>query len=309
MYLLALFPVLSLLHTPILASAPFKSLVTFGDSYTDTVLTGDGGTAWPVYAASYANLSLHPYARSGATCSNAITPMPWASIMEYELPLYFLETHNGSVVLDPKETLYTEWIGTNDLGVDSIFTGSNDGSVVDVVGCMVDWVRMLYADGARYFMVQNMIPLDLTVLYSPNWYPNQISTLPHNATEWSIFMRQLVLSGNALVRIELQALAGSGELPDAHIGLFDSHGLFQDMYQNPGAYLNGTAPLNVTVPIRLCVYEEDGALECTVAEGTDKDSFLWQDELHPSEQANRVVAREIALVATGEGSDWATWFN
>lgn len=157
MYLLALFPILSLLTTtPILASAPFKSLVTFGDSYTDTVLTGDGGTAWPVYAASYANLSLHPYARAGATCSNVITPMPWASIMEWELPLYFLETHNGSVVLDPEETLYTEWIGTNDLGVDSIFTGSNDGSVVDVVGCMVDWVRVLYADGARFFMVQNV---------------------------------------------------------------------------------------------------------------------------------------------------------
>lgn len=156
MYLLALFPVLFHLTIPILASAPFKSLVTFGDSYTDTVLTGDGGTAWPVYAASYANLSLYPYARSGATCSNVITPMPWASIMEYELPLYFLETHNGSVVLDPEETLYTEWIGTNDLGVDSIFTGSNAGSVVDVVGCIVDWVRVLYADGARYFMVQNV---------------------------------------------------------------------------------------------------------------------------------------------------------
>lgn len=154
-----------------------------------------------------------------------------------------------------------------------------------------------------------MIPLDLTVLYSSNWYPNQISTYPHNATEWGVFMRQLVLSGNALVRMELQALAGSGELPDAHIGLFDSHGLFQDMYQNPGAYLNGTAPLNVTVPVSSCVYEEDGTLACTVAEGTDKDSFLWQDELHPSEQADRVVAREIALVATGEGSDWATWFS
>lgn len=51
------------------------------------------------------------------------------------------------------------------------------------------------------------------------------------------------------------------------------------MITQPEAYFNGTAPLNVTGAVRSCVYEinqspaEQGV--CTVATGSDKDSFLW----------------------------------
>lgn len=55
---------------------PYKNLVTFGDSYTDVVVTGDGGVSWPTYAAGYGNLNLFPFARAGATCSNNITFRP-----------------------------------------------------------------------------------------------------------------------------------------------------------------------------------------------------------------------------------------
>ncbi len=58
-------PILSLA----LAPGQIKNLVTFGDSYTDVVSVSDGGTPWPIYTAQYANLTLYPYARSGATCS------------------------------------------------------------------------------------------------------------------------------------------------------------------------------------------------------------------------------------------------
>lgn len=33
------------------------------------------------------------------------------------------------------------------------------------------------------------------------------------------------------------------------------------------------------------------------------------DELHPSEQSDRVVAREIANILDGKGSEYATWFS
>ena len=66
---------------------------------------------------------------------------------------------------------------------------------------------------------------------------------------------------------------------DPLAGLFDSHALFTDMYANPGAYLNGTAPLNVTGSAYTCVYKEwtdvrDKPL-CTKVNGTDRDSYLW----------------------------------
>ncbi len=39
-----------------------KNLVTFGDSYTDTVVVSNGGTQWPIYAAGYAHVNLFPFA-------------------------------------------------------------------------------------------------------------------------------------------------------------------------------------------------------------------------------------------------------
>ncbi|KAJ7694833.1 carbohydrate esterase family 16 protein [Mycena rosella] len=285
-----------------------KNLVTFGDSYTDIVATGDQGTAWPVYAAGYSKTALHPFARSGATCSNNITFRPFPPVFGNQLPLYFTETGNGSLQLPADETIYTLWIGTNDLGVDSLTTGSNGASVVNVSECMVDWVRVLYESGARNFIMQNMIPLELTILYSANTYPNRYWADPHNASDWSILMREMVLSGNMLTKLMLQALAPT--LPGSHIAIFDSHSLIQDMFDHPALYLNGTAPLNVTGCWNSCVAPVGGGdLTCTVQNGTARDSYLWTDELHPSEQTDRIVAREIALTLEGNTSKWATWLN
>jgi hypothetical protein len=50
------------------------------------------------------------------------------------------------------------------------------------------------------------------------------------------------------------------------------------MYSHPALYLNGTAPLNVTGAVQSCVFqlnEPNGPEDCTIATGTDKDSFLW----------------------------------
>jgi len=285
-----------------------KNLVTFGDSYTDVVNVGDGGVAWPVYASGYAKVSLFPFARSGATCSNNITFRPFPSLFESQLPLYFTEKGNGSLKLNPRETIYTLWIGTNDLGVNSLVSGGNKASIVDVTTCMVNWVKVLYESGARNFLFQNMIPLQNVPLYAPNSYPNRFWTAERNTTEWSVFMTELVVSGNALIRLMLQALAPT--LPGAHVGIFDSHGLFADMFAHPAAYLNGTAPLNVTGSVNACVFQPGGSVgTCTTATGTARDSFLWFDELHPSEQADRVVAREVATVIRGGSSRWATWLS
>ena len=114
-------------------------------------------------------------------------------------------------------------------------------------------------------------------------------------------------------------------------GLFDSHFLFADMYNNPADYLNGTAPLNVTGAVHSCVFKEGESTsdpgDCTTVEGTDRDSYLWCvsihpsafpffkglafrfDELHPSEQADRVVAKQISEVILGEDNKWTTWFS
>ncbi|TFK34673.1 carbohydrate esterase family 16 protein [Crucibulum laeve] len=287
-----------------------KNFVTFGDSYTD-VMSSNGGTAWPIYAAGYAHVNLFPFARSGATCSNNITFRPFPPVFESQLPLYVSEKNNGSLKLGAQETIYSLWIGTNDVGSNALLTGSDKASLVNVTECMVNWVTFLYETGARNFIFQNMIPLETVPLYAPVSYPNRFWTAQRNDTEWSVLMKELVLSGNALTKLMLQALAPT--LHGAHIALFDSHALFADMFARPAVYLNGTAPLNTTGAVQACVFDLNESTSaggrCTIAQGTDRDSFLWFDELHPSEQADRVVAKEISKVINGKTSKWATWLS
>ncbi len=61
-----------------------------------------------------------------------------------------------------------------------------------------------------------MIPLDKTILYSANSYPNRYWTPPRNTTEWNVFMGELVATGNELQRLKLAALAPT--LKGAHLG-------------------------------------------------------------------------------------------
>ncbi|KAF5336309.1 hypothetical protein D9758_014472 [Tetrapyrgos nigripes] len=304
----------SALHSP-LKPNQIKSFVTFGDSYTDIVNKGDGSDAqaWPVYLSGYTHTTLFPFAKSGATCSNNLTFRPFPPVFESQLPSYF-EFHatDAGEKVGGRDTVYTLWIGTNDLGVSALLTGDDPGvTVVDVAECMVNWVKVLYEQGgARNFVFQNMIPLQHTILYAADSYPNRFWFTDRNTTAWSVQMTEQVEAGNELTKLMLQNLAPT--LDGAHVAYFDSHSLFQDMFDHPENFLNGTAPaFNVTGCINSCVFElnvPDSGV-CTVVNGTDRDSYLWFDELHPSEQADRIVAREIAKVFEGKESQWATWLS
>ena len=61
-----------------------------------------------------------------------------------------------------------------------------------------------------------MIPLETTILYSADSYPNRYWTAERNTTEWNVFMKELTTAGNAIARLQLQLLAPT--LHGAHIG-------------------------------------------------------------------------------------------
>lgn len=165
---IALLPLLPALTLGKLEGGPFhedqiKSLVTFGDSYTDVVLVSDGGTPWPVYVAGYTGARLFPYARAGATCSNDLTFRPFPPLFGSQIPAFLADKNNGTIQVDPHSTLYTLWLGTNDIGVSSLLTGDSSASIVDVAGCLVNWVKVMYDNGARNFLFQNVSWL--TIVY------------------------------------------------------------------------------------------------------------------------------------------------
>jgi phospholipase/lecithinase/hemolysin len=92
---------------------------------------------------------------------------------------------------------------------------------------------------------------------------------------------------------------------DVKIATFDVNALITDIWTNPSkeGYLNGTAPFDVKGIVEKCDVQGNN---CTRAESPD--SFLWFDELHPSEQASRIVAREFKGVLGGE-SKWAKYWG
>lgn len=79
-------------------------------------------------------------------------------MFESQLPLYFDQKNNGSIHLNPAETIYTLWIGTNDVGANSLIVGQGapDVTLVNVTECAINWVKVLYESGARNFLFQNV---------------------------------------------------------------------------------------------------------------------------------------------------------
>lgn len=75
------------------------------------------------------------------------------------MPNFETSIRNGSLKLNPEETVLTLWIGTNDVGVGALLTGQQANSsisIVDTTKCVVSWVTELYKQGWRNFIYQNV---------------------------------------------------------------------------------------------------------------------------------------------------------
>ncbi|ELU42898.1 GDSL-like lipase/Acylhydrolase domain-containing protein [Rhizoctonia solani AG-1 IA] len=182
-----------------------------------------------------------------------------------------------------------------------------DVSVVNTTACVLDWMKVLYDQGMRNFLLQNMIPLYRAPFYSPDGYNNKYWNVPHNQTEWSILMAEMVQASNELYALRTKYIAPS-QFPGARIGLFDSFGLFNDIYNNPWKYLVGP-DYNVKDAINACRYPEGSSeLICVNQPPEVHDSFLWWDEIHPSEQTNRVIAHHLLAALRGT-SPFVSWYG
>ncbi|KAK5111661.1 hypothetical protein LTR62_004766 [Meristemomyces frigidus] len=283
----------------------------------------DGGRTWAEYVKQYSGANLYNYAVSGAVCSNEITPRwfsainaPFPDIAGYEVPAYLNDSAyvypNGTRFMDdpPESTVYAIWIGTNDLGYaafiqDEQVAGTNLTTYVDCVYAQLDRV---YANGGRFFVIMNVAPLNLNAEYGaagkggvgPNQYWQDKSG---NLTEISERMLEQVVSVNALYKYRTPyEVELAKRYPGAEFAVYNVHDVFEAIYTNPSAYLNGSAPLNVTGYVNHC--NVTGG-DCVA--NPSPDSFLWYDELHLSEQTSRIVASNFVDVVKGVSGYAAYW--
>lgn len=323
----------------------FSNLVLFGDSFTSEdshhLSTSTGGIPWGRYVVQYTGhqsgstfvpqLAIYDFAESGAVCSEQITPevfgntnFGFPAIVEKEIPAFKAAGDPG---YNTNETVTAIWIGTNDLGnvgflIDNEWPGN---SLTDYTNCIFDVLDTLYAAGGRHFVLMNIIPLELTALYANASYggvgPNEYwPQKPENQTAISEQVKEYVTTANNVFKYQMPyEVHLANRYPAAHMALFDTYSFvrilanchpsstnpiqFLELYNNPSKYLNGTgAPLTVTD------FENHCDLNHQNCKRTDSpDSFMWFDELHPSEQTDRNLAREFVKVLDGN-SGFATYY-
>ncbi|GAV99626.1 carbohydrate esterase family 16 protein [Lentinula edodes] len=291
------------------ALARITDVVLFGDSYTDqsrqhSISNGtypgkdyqevfppndtaaDGGVQWPWYLGLYGNYTIWNYAVGGAVCSNNLTP------------LITIDAGNASqqkLLLDPSSFVVVQFIGTNDVGIGSFLTADQAANVSlpDVVDCQLDSIRTMHLLGARNFILNSLIPLQLTGLYSNSSAPTIYYPEVHDGDAWNKGMYNLVHSLNRMLSDGINVLNAEWA-GDGRVEWFNTYEFFEKMYNNPTQYFNGSIPANVTGHCHQCPDPDDytkcGIGDCTPAE---RDSYMWWDELHPSEQTGRNLAAEI----------------
>ncbi|KAI0743996.1 hypothetical protein C8Q80DRAFT_1184464 [Daedaleopsis nitida] len=306
-------------------TARITDVVLFGDSYTDqsrshSISNGtypgkdyqeiyppadtaaDGGFQWPFYLGVYGNHKIWNYAVGGAVCSNALTPLLGVPDVSGGQQEWFVQdhvAHNGTahqkLLLDSASTVVIMWVGTNDVGINNFVTNDQaaDVSLADVADCQLDTIRRLHALGMRRFVLNSLIPLQLTKLYADSddrtiYYP-----APHNGTAWHRSMYNLVRSLNRMLLDGANVLNAQWR-GDGRVSWFDTYDFFQEMYDHPTRYFNGSIPANVTGHCHQCPDPDDWR-QCDIGDCTldQRDSYMWWDELHPSEQTGRNLAAEM----------------
>ncbi|KAK4449916.1 hypothetical protein QBC34DRAFT_298330 [Podospora aff. communis PSN243] len=318
------------------AKTSFDVLVTFGDSYTDngrlsyyirnqgkappagqlhteSTTTASGGLTWPQFVAKDADAQLLDYAVSGATCSNKIVERyasfigrSFPSVLEDEIPSFIADTAFPS--LSPRtaeNTVYALWIGTNDLGAGAFLTDSQapGTTITDFVGCVWTVFDAIYKAGGRRFVLLNEAPLELSPLYAT---PANGGTLDsqfwanktqYNMTEYSYKIKQYASNVNTILEygVPFQTVLKS-RWPGATFDLFDVHSLLLDIIKAPQSFLD--APYNVTGYFRHCQATNNSNCNDLTNLGP-KSGFLWYDELHPSEKADSIIAKNFIDVVAG----------
>lgn len=201
-------------------------------------MTSTGGKLWARFAAESTGVTLYNYAVFGASCSNNLTPrffplinQNFPSINDYELPAFKADFPKHSSSLDLDETLFTIWIGTNDIGAEEIISGLPNVGLTNYTNCVFNTMTELYEYGARNFALLNLPPLERAPLYSPpppgqpvepsRIWPNR----PDNLTDISTRMRDLTQGGNEIYKYRIPFEFTAGSLKEANVAIVDAYGL------------------------------------------------------------------------------------
>ncbi|KAI0196359.1 carbohydrate esterase family 16 protein [Astrocystis sublimbata] len=332
-------------------SKKVDNLVVFGDSYSDNglliyllghggapplgehapIYNATGGYTWTHYTSEKLGATTYNYAVGGAVCSNDVTyryldliNAPFPSVLDYEIPAFeadieYARTHPNSTYLrnrTSRNTVYTLWIGTNDLGNSGFLLGKQNAgrTIADYMDCVWATFDAVYRNGGRRFALFTQAPLEKSPLYaSPanggagdsSLWTNKTAYYPDGDDEYEEKMREYTTVVNELYDygVPFQLLVQK-RWPGAEFVVFDTHRILLDIMAKPEMYLD--APFHATGYYETC--KDPMSLDGCYGAEDPLDSFLWWDPLHPSPRADEVIGKEFAKALEGNSS-YATYYK
>ncbi|KAF8310069.1 hypothetical protein DL93DRAFT_2169916 [Clavulina sp. PMI_390] len=275
----------------------------YQEVYPPTDSAADGGFQWPFYLGLYGGFKIWNYAVGGAVCNyynSGLASSPVPDVL-YGQTAWFVQdhvignnTHNPTLDIPPDETMAILWVGTNDVGIYNFITSGelHNMSFPDVADCQMQTLEKLHSVGVRNFIVMSMIPLQITGLYRNASDPIIYWPWVHDGNVWNQGAYNAPRTINRLVQDGITSL--QQKWSDSKIEYFNTYDFFFELYDNPTKYFNGSIPANVTGHCHQCPNATDwhycGDGDCTLDQ---RDSYMWWDELHPSEQTGRNIAKEM----------------
>lgn len=155
-------------------------------------------------------------------------------------------------------------------------------------------------------MLFNNAPLQLVPMYAAqsnegagdNQYWQNKTSGGYNQTEYQYKMLEYTQLVNHVFEYgaAYETLV-KARWPGSTFDVFDVHSLLSDIYDNPAQYLD--SPANATGFYHHC--NADNNSMCTTS-AAPLDTFLWYDELHPSNKTDTIIAREFLGVVAGQSS-------
>ena len=244
-------------------AAQFDRLIAFGDSYTDNAF-GDGygfnrysnGPVWVEYLAKELAIpTVEDRAWGGAMTGNGnANGFDWSGL-DWQVDQF-------APPPDLATTLFTVWIGTND-----VYGG--DADVAVSVGNVRRALDGLAAKGARHLLVLSLQDITLAPAYRPgSKYADKAGRV-----------REMVEEFNRSLDATL-ANPGDGfaaRHPEVELYRVDAHALFDRMAKD-GTFKNTAEPWFGTYQY------------------PDPSVYMWWDDWHPMTEVHRRVAAEAATV-------------
>jgi hypothetical protein len=199
-------------------------------------------TQWPTYVKRYAGIKKHNYAMSGATCSSAVTPRMgmFPGVRDAEITGFLADKDfknlDGTSFLDlpASTTVYSIWIGTNDLGAGGFLTNEQapGKTINDYVDCVFSSLDSLYQAGGRKFIIMNAVPLDQAPVYATpkgqgaDQFWNNKPPKEEDRLSAAAKLKDMVATVNAAFKSKAEdAVKMSKRYTGADLAIFDTHKL------------------------------------------------------------------------------------